>query len=71
MEVLLPFLQELNHLFNLSVETVYGLGANALNREAVCDIFKAKDRPFNDTNWQMYLMVRSGDCSCIVFGGGR
>ncbi|OAO13524.1 translation factor (SUA5) [Blastocystis sp. ATCC 50177/Nand II] len=29
-------------------ETVYGLGANALNRDAVCDIFKAKNRPFND-----------------------
>ena len=29
------------------VETVYGLGANALNRDAVCDIFRAKDRPFN------------------------
>ncbi|KAK8804027.1 hypothetical protein WA171_000120 [Blastocystis sp. BT1] len=29
-------------------ETVYGLGANALNQDAVCDIFKAKDRPFND-----------------------
>ena len=33
--------------FSSLVETVYGLGANALNREAVCDIFKAKDRPFN------------------------
>lgn len=31
----------------LCVETVYGLGANALNRDAVCDIFRAKDRPFN------------------------
>lgn len=30
-----------------NVETVYGLGANALNRDAVCDIFKAKNRPFN------------------------
>lgn len=30
-----------------SIETVYGLGANALNRDAVCDIFKAKNRPFN------------------------
>ena len=29
------------------VETVYGLGANALNKQAVCDIFKAKNRPFN------------------------
>ena len=29
------------------LETVYGLGANALNRDAVCDIFKAKNRPFN------------------------
>ena len=29
------------------IETVYGLGANALNRDAVCDIFKAKNRPFN------------------------
>ena len=32
---------------SLLLETVYGLGANALNRDAVCDIFKAKDRPFN------------------------
>ena len=31
------------------IETVYGLGANALNRDAVCDIFRAKDRPFNGT----------------------
>lgn len=29
-------------------ETVYGLGANALNAEAVERIFKAKDRPAND-----------------------
>ncbi|MGJ3238159.1 MAG: L-threonylcarbamoyladenylate synthase [Anaerolineae bacterium] len=29
-------------------ETVYGLGANALNVEAVERIFKAKDRPAND-----------------------
>lgn len=29
------------------LETVYGLGANALNRDAVYDIFKAKNRPFN------------------------
>ncbi|KAK8801161.1 hypothetical protein WA158_001931 [Blastocystis sp. Blastoise] len=29
-------------------ETVYGLGANALNRESCCDIFKVKNRPFND-----------------------
>jgi L-threonylcarbamoyladenylate synthase len=29
-------------------ETVYGLGADALNREAVLKIFKAKNRPFYD-----------------------
>ncbi|MEL6525771.1 MAG: Sua5/YciO/YrdC/YwlC family protein, partial [Chloroflexota bacterium] len=29
-------------------ETVYGLGANALNAEAVERIFKAKERPAND-----------------------
>ncbi|CBK21291.2 uncharacterized protein [Blastocystis hominis] len=35
-------------LVSFPTETVYGLGANALNRDAVCDIFKAKNRPFND-----------------------
>lgn len=29
-------------------ETVYGLGANALNEQAVARIFKAKGRPFHD-----------------------
>ena len=29
-------------------ETVYGLGADCLNPVAVANIFKAKDRPFND-----------------------
>ena len=29
-------------------ETVYGLGANAFNKPAVCDIFRVKNRPFND-----------------------
>ena len=29
-------------------ETVYGLGADALNRRAVSKIFKVKQRPFND-----------------------
>ncbi len=29
-------------------ETVYGLGADALNDEAILKIFKAKGRPFND-----------------------
>lgn len=33
--------------YNHEIETVYGLGANALDRDAVCDIFKAKNRPFN------------------------
>ena len=54
MEVLSLFPQELCCLFNSSIETVYGLGANALNRDAVCDIFKAKDRPFNGRNGQNY-----------------
>ena len=52
MEVLLLFPQELYCLFNSSIETVYGLGANALNQDAVCDIFNAKDRPFNGRNEQ-------------------
>ncbi|HZK40502.1 MAG TPA: L-threonylcarbamoyladenylate synthase [Atribacterota bacterium] len=29
-------------------ETVYGLGADALNKKAVAKIFQAKERPFND-----------------------
>ena len=29
-------------------ETVYGLGANALNKQAVLDIYKAKKRPLTD-----------------------
>ena len=33
-----------NKIFIL-LETVYGLGANALNASAVLDIFKAKGRP--------------------------
>ena len=37
------YIMEVNYV----LETVYGLGANALNRDAVCDIFKAKNRPFN------------------------
>ena len=32
-------------LVGLPTETVYGLGANALNPEAVRDIFEAKGRP--------------------------
>lgn len=32
-------------LVGIPTETVYGLGANALNTQAVCDIFEAKGRP--------------------------
>ena len=32
-------------LVGIPTETVYGLGANALNPTAVCDIFRAKGRP--------------------------
>jgi L-threonylcarbamoyladenylate synthase len=36
------------HLVAFPTETVYGLGANALNTEAVLSIFKAKGRPLTD-----------------------
>ena len=32
-------------LVGIPTETVYGLGANGLNPDAVADIFKAKGRP--------------------------
>ena len=32
-------------LVGIPTETVYGLGANGLNQEAVANIFKAKGRP--------------------------
>lgn len=35
-------------LVSIPTETVYGLAANALNEEAVVNIFKAKNRPFFD-----------------------
>ena len=35
-------------LVAIPTETVYGLGGNALNRDAVVRIFEAKDRPFFD-----------------------
>lgn len=41
-------------------ETVYGLGADALNPEAVAGIFEAKQRPFFDP-----LIVHIADCSDI------
>ena len=37
-----------NGLVAFPTETVYGLGANALNSKAVGDIFKVKDRPKTD-----------------------
>lgn len=37
-----------NELVAIPTETVYGLGGNALNRDAVVRIFEAKDRPFFD-----------------------
>jgi L-threonylcarbamoyladenylate synthase len=37
-----------NGLVAFPTETVYGLGANALNNEAVSDIFKIKERPKTD-----------------------
>jgi len=36
------------NLVAFPTETVYGLGADALNKQAVAKIFKAKERPFND-----------------------
>lgn len=36
------------NLVAFPTETVYGLGADALNEEAVTKIFQAKKRPFND-----------------------
>jgi len=36
------------NLVAFPTETVYGLGADALNEQAVAKIFKAKERPFND-----------------------
>lgn len=36
------------HLVAFPTETVYGLGANALDKEAVLSIFKAKQRPLTD-----------------------
>ncbi len=36
------------NLVAFPTETVYGLGADAYNREAVAKIFKVKGRPFND-----------------------
>ncbi len=36
------------NLVAFPTETVYGLGADALNEKAVAKIFKAKGRPFND-----------------------
>ena len=36
------------NLVAFPTETVYGLGANALNEQAIAKIFQAKGRPFND-----------------------
>ena len=36
------------NLVAFPTETVYGLGADALNEKAVAKIFQAKGRPFND-----------------------
>ena len=36
------------NLVAFPTETVYGLGADALNKKAVAKIFQAKERPFND-----------------------
>src|SRR5687767_1510913 len=35
-------------LVGIPTETVYGLGANALNEEAVLAVFESKNRPFFD-----------------------
>lgn len=40
-------------------ETVYGLGGNALDPEAVKDIFKAKGRP-NDNPLIVHIATREG-----------
>ena len=36
------------NLVAFPTETVYGLGADALNEQAITKIFQAKERPFND-----------------------
>lgn len=36
------------HIVALPTETVYGLGADATNKEAVANVFKAKNRPSFD-----------------------
>jgi L-threonylcarbamoyladenylate synthase len=41
-------LLQTGQLLAFPTETVYGLGANALNAEAVLDIFRAKGRPLTD-----------------------
>lgn len=51
-------LQE-GQLVAIPTETVYGLGANALNEEAVTRIFKAKNRPEFDP---LIIHVPSADC---------
>ena len=42
-------------------ETVYGLGANALNARAVTDIFVAKGRPMTDPLIVHVLTVSDGE----------
>ena len=46
-------------LVGIPTETVYGLGANGLNPDAVADIFKAKGRPQDNP---LILHIPSADC---------
>ncbi|MFK3939852.1 L-threonylcarbamoyladenylate synthase [Alkalihalobacillus sp. NPDC078783] len=47
------------HVVAFPTETVYGLGGNALNPQAVTDIFKAKGRP-NDNPLIVHIATRDG-----------
>src|SRR5579863_5155517 len=47
-------------LVAFATETVYGLGANALDPRAVARIFEAKERPFFDP-----LIVHIGEIGCL------
>ena len=54
-----------NEIVAFPTETVYGLGANALNAEAVAKIFQAKGRPSDNpiivhvSSFEMFTLVTS------------
>lgn len=61
--------REDGHLIAFPTETVYGLGANALNRNAVLRIFEAKQRPLNDpvichVSCKLYIYRVVVECLC-------